>query len=75
MPAQVDAMEIWQLASVLGMANPEQAEPEKRDITAERVAAAKGKGPKPKPRRGNADALTQRGVSGAAVRNSRPGHK
>lgn len=52
-PREVDGMEVWQLASVLGMARPDDeqgATTNGRDLTAERVAAANGRAPKPEAR-------------------------
>lgn len=51
-PQAVDEMEIWQLASVLGLArepDPTDRQAPQRDLIAERVAAARGEAPTPEP--------------------------
>lgn len=53
-PQEVDGMEVWQLASVLGLAQPSDkpgsAPTGGRDLTAARIAAANGRAPKPEAR-------------------------
>lgn len=52
-PRDVDGMEVWEAASVLGMHRPAAASAtgsgQGRDLVAERLAFAAGRGPQPKP--------------------------
>lgn len=59
-PQEVDGMEVWQLASVLGLARPDDkpgAPTNGRDLTAARIAAANGRAPKPEARPPDPQAL------------------
>jgi hypothetical protein len=64
-PLDVDAMEVWQIASALGIGIAERPTGDdsgrvpsrKRDLIAERMAHASGNGPRPEPDAPSVDAL------------------